>query len=96
LLDDVEDVFYLTSDDLVSPPDGARDLVARRRERSAFYDTLHMPAVWEGQPQASGAARELGIPCVVNTKTGSKVLRTGDIVRVEGTSGQVQILKRAD
>lgn len=40
-------------------------------------------------------ARELGIPCVVNTRSGSRQLRTGDRVRVDGTLGTVEILARA-
>jgi pyruvate,water dikinase len=45
---------------------------------------------------AAVVARELGLPCVVNTRTGTRALRTGDLVRVDGGSGHVQILKRAD
>ena len=41
-------------------------------------------------------ARELGIPCIVNTKNGSRALRTGDYCRIDGTSGTVQILERAE
>lgn len=44
---------------------------------------------------AAIVARELGIPCVVNTKDGTRVLRTGDICRVDGTTGEVQVLSRA-
>lgn len=44
---------------------------------------------------AAVVARELGIPCVVNTLHGSRVLRTGDRVRVDGGAGTVEILKRA-
>jgi pyruvate,water dikinase len=44
---------------------------------------------------AAVVARELGIPCVVNTRTGSRVLRTGDRVRVDGGSGTVEVLARA-
>jgi len=44
---------------------------------------------------AAVVARELGIPCVVNTRTGSRVLRTGDLVRVDGRAGTVEILERA-
>jgi phosphohistidine swiveling domain-containing protein len=40
-------------------------------------------------------ARELGIPCVVNTRGGSRQLRTGDRVRVDGALGTVEILARA-
>ncbi|KLL09789.1 hypothetical protein FrCorBMG51_22390 [Protofrankia coriariae] len=172
LLGDVEDVFYLTTDEIVAPPRDARELVARRRERRAYYETLRIPPAWLGQPSAldgpgtgdatpivdvlegvgaspgivdglvrvvgdsdntavepgeilvspttdpswasimfvsgglvvdiGGAlshaaivARELGIPCVVNTRVGSRVLRTGDLVRVDGTSGRVRVLRRA-
>ena len=37
-------------------------------------------------------ARELGIPCVMNTGNGSKMLRTGDTVRVDGSTGVVEVL----
>jgi phosphohistidine swiveling domain-containing protein len=43
---------------------------------------------------AAVVARELGLPCVVNTREGTRVLRTGDRVRVDGTAGTVQILER--
>jgi pyruvate,water dikinase len=44
---------------------------------------------------AAVVARELGIPCVVNTGDGSRVLRTGDLIRVDGGAGSVEILKPA-
>jgi phosphohistidine swiveling domain-containing protein len=44
---------------------------------------------------AALVARELGIPCVVGTGDGTKVLRSGDKVRVDGTTGTVVILERA-
>ena len=37
-------------------------------------------------------ARELGIPCVMNTVNGTKRLRTGDKVRLDGSTGIVEIL----
>ena len=37
-------------------------------------------------------ARELGIPCVMNTVNGSKILRTGDRVRLDGSKGTVEFL----
>jgi phosphohistidine swiveling domain-containing protein len=36
-------------------------------------------------------AREMGIPCVANTKTATSTLRTGDLCRVDGTAGAVMI-----
>lgn len=44
---------------------------------------------------AAVVARELGIPCVVNTRNGTTVISTGDRLRVDGTAGTVEILQRA-
>jgi pyruvate,water dikinase len=44
---------------------------------------------------AAVVARELEIPCVVNTGNGSKTLRTGDRVRLDGKNGTVEVLSRA-
>jgi pyruvate,water dikinase len=44
---------------------------------------------------AAVVARELGLPCVVNTREATRVLRTGDRVRVDGLAGTVEILQRA-
>jgi PEP-utilising enzyme, mobile domain len=38
---------------------------------------------------AAIVARELGLPCVVNTQTGTRRLATGDQVRVDGRAGTV-------
>ncbi|OGE31004.1 hypothetical protein A2631_04965 [Candidatus Daviesbacteria bacterium RIFCSPHIGHO2_01_FULL_44_29] len=38
-------------------------------------------------------SRELGIPCVVATKLGTKTLKNGDQVYVDGTQGKVYKLK---
>lgn len=44
---------------------------------------------------AAVVARELGMPCVVNTQDGTRRLRTGDLVRVDGRTGYVEILEPA-
>jgi pyruvate,water dikinase len=44
---------------------------------------------------AAVVSRELGVPCVADTKTGTKVIRTGDLIRVDGTAGTVTVLERA-
>lgn len=36
-------------------------------------------------------SRELGIPCVVNTKEGTAMLKDGQRVRVDGTKGEIHI-----
>lgn len=40
-------------------------------------------------------ARELGIPCVVNTKTATRGICTGGRVRVDGARGRIEVLDRA-
>jgi pyruvate,water dikinase len=44
---------------------------------------------------AAVVARELGIPCVMNTGDGTRVLRDGDRLRVDGGAGTVEILTPA-
>ena len=38
-------------------------------------------------------ARELGVPCVINTRVGTRRLRTGDLLRVDGGAGVVTVLE---
>ena len=38
---------------------------------------------------AAIVAREFGIPCVVGSKTGSRALRSGHVVEVDGASGRM-------
>jgi pyruvate,water dikinase len=47
-----------------------------------------------GGPISHGAivARELGIPCVINTGNGTRVLRSRERVRVDGAAGTVERL----
>ena len=45
---------------------------------------------------AAVVARELEIPCVVNTRDATRRLSTGDRVRVDGKAGTVEILERAE
>lgn len=42
---------------------------------------------------AAVVARELGLPCVVNTQNGTKLIRTGDELRVNGDTGTIEILR---
>lgn len=44
---------------------------------------------------AAVVARELGVPCVVNTRDGTSVIKTGDRVQVDGRNGTVTILESA-
>jgi phosphohistidine swiveling domain-containing protein len=38
-------------------------------------------------------ARELGIPCVIGTGDGTRRLRTGDLVRLDGTNGEIEVIE---
>ena len=51
-----------------------------------------------GGPSSHGAivSRELGMPCVINTGSGTAQLRTGDLVRVDGGAGVVTVLEPAE
>jgi phosphohistidine swiveling domain-containing protein len=65
------------------------------------YGTLFMLAagvvIDVGAPSSHGAivARELGIPCVINTRIGTRALKDGDMVRVDGGNGVVTVLESA-
>jgi phosphohistidine swiveling domain-containing protein len=50
-----------------------------------------------GSTSSHGAivAREMGMPCVIGTGKGTQLLRTGDLVRVDGSAGVVTILQEA-
>lgn len=51
-----------------------------------------------GGPMGHAAivARELGIPCVIATGSGSRALRTGDRIRVDGDAGTVHLIAPVD
>ena len=40
-------------------------------------------------------ARELGVPCVINTRIGTRAINTGDLLHVDGNTGVVKVLERA-
>ena len=64
---------------------------------SAFFFVAAAVVIDIGGALSHGAivARELGIPCVINTMTGTRAIRSGDRVRVDGQAGTVEILERA-
>jgi phosphoenolpyruvate-protein kinase (PTS system EI component) len=41
-------------------------------------------------------ARELSLPCVVNAGNASKTVKTGDLIRINGAVGSIEVLKRAN
>jgi pyruvate,water dikinase len=42
---------------------------------------------------AAVVARELGIPCVMGIPGVTRGLRDGDLVRVDGTTGRVEVIE---
>ena len=44
---------------------------------------------------AAIVSREMGIPCVIGTKLGSKILKDNDFIEVDANKGIIRILKRA-
>src|SRR5581483_5919419 len=48
-LEDIDDAFFLTKEELARPlPADVKDLVARRRERRELFKTLVLPGSWTG------------------------------------------------
>jgi pyruvate,water dikinase len=45
---------------------------------------------------AAIVARELGIPCVTCTVDGTRRLKTGDLLRLDGDGGRIEILERTE
>ncbi len=43
---------------------------------------------------AAIVSRELGIPCIAETKIATKVLKDGDLVEVDANKGIVKIIKK--
>ncbi|HEX3614789.1 MAG TPA: PEP-utilizing enzyme [Sporichthyaceae bacterium] len=164
-----DDVFYLTVEEILGrPSDAVRGVIGERRARHLEYESLHIPASWQGNPvptpasatrgqgdgltgvgvspgivegiarvvrdpttaevvegeilfapatdpswasimflasalvvdiggalsHAAIVARELGIPCVMNTGVGTALIRSGDLCKVDGSTGVVTILSR--
>ena len=41
---------------------------------------------------AAIVCREYGMPAVVGTGTGTKIVKTGDMIRVNGSTGEVELI----
>ena len=60
---------------------------------STLFLTASAAVIDVGAPGSHGAiiSRELGLPCVINTRTATSTLRDGDRVRVDGGAGTVTV-----
>lgn len=74
-------------------------LVCRTTDPSwgAAFHLVSAAVIDIGGPSSHGAivSRELGLPCVINTGNGTTLLRTGDLLRVDGAAGIVTVLEPA-
>jgi pyruvate,water dikinase len=85
-----------STDDLLDLEPG--DIVVAAATGEAFNSVLHLVGaiVTDHGSHACHAAivaREMGFPAVVGTVDGSARIRTGDRIRVDGTKGEVVILR---
>jgi pyruvate,water dikinase len=51
VVEDPEDVFFLTLDEVLDPPPRAAELVVRRRALHDAYQRLDVPTLWTGTPE---------------------------------------------
>lgn len=95
----VEGTARVVTDPTFAEVEPGEVLVARTTDPSwssiMFVSAALVVDIGGALSHAAVVARELGIPCVVNTGTGSRVLRDGDRVRVDGRAGTVEILTRS-
>lgn len=88
----------LTSPDFAEVESG-EVLVARTTDPSwssvMFISSALVMDIGGALSHAAVVARELEIPCVVNTQSATRVLRTGDRIRVDGKAGTVEVLEPA-
>ncbi|HKN37806.1 MAG TPA: PEP-utilizing enzyme [Acidimicrobiia bacterium] len=88
VIDRVDDVFYLTMDEIRgAPPSNARDLVATRRALRAAYEKLDVPDSWIGQPEPVAAAEAAA----------ERVTTVSGIAAAHGVAeGRARVLASAD
>ena len=67
------------------------------RDLTAIFPLLRAIVTDHGSMLANAAiiAREYGIPTVVGSRTATEAIHNGDIIRVDGTMGLVEIISRA-
>ncbi len=78
----------------------ADEILVCRTTDPSWASAFHLAAgavIDIGSTSSHGAivAREMGMPCVIGTGNGTLVLRTGDLIRIDGGSGTVTILQEA-
>lgn len=93
----VEAVARVVDDPAQTEFEDGEILVARTTDPS-WASTMFLASgliVDIGGPLSHAAviARELGVPCVMNTGIATKVIKTGDLCRMDGATGSVTVLR---
>ena len=85
-----KDLQRIKADSILVCPHMSRDLIL-------IFPLLRAIVTDHGSMLANAAivAREYGIPTVVGTRTATEAIHDGDIIRVDGTMGLVEIISRA-
>ena len=94
----VEAIAHVVEDPSFADVEPDRVLVAPFTDPSwssiMFISSALVCDIGGAMSHAAVVAREMGIPCVVGTESGTRTIRTGDRVRVDGSTGVVEILSR--
>jgi pyruvate,water dikinase len=95
----VEGTIRVIADPAVAEFDPGDILVAHTTDPSwasvMFLSSALIVDIGGQLSHAAVVAREIGVPCVLNTRNGTQMLRSGDRCRVDGSAGTVEILQRA-
>lgn len=86
ILKSPKEIDKIKTGDVLVAPMTSPDYVPAMKKASAIITN-------EGGMTSHAAivSREMGIPCVVGTKTGTKVLNEGDVVTVNGSTGEIYL-----
>lgn len=84
ILKSPKEIDKIKAGDILVAPMTSPDYVPAMKKASAIVTN-------EGGMTSHAAivSREMGIPCVVGTKDGTKVLNDGDVITVNGTTGEI-------
>lgn len=84
ILKSPKEIDKIKTGDILVAPMTSPDYVPAMKKASAIVTN-------EGGMTSHAAivSREMGIPCVVGTKNGTKILNDGDVVTVNGTTGEI-------
>jgi pyruvate,water dikinase len=79
----------------------AQDIVVARRITLDWWAFLRksQAIISETGAMTSHAAclaREIGIPCVVGVKNATLILHNGDLIKVNGSSGEIDVMHKRD